>query len=526
MGINGMASLIEYGMSGCDGGFGIDGAPECAHGSFGLVETGNVDDTLDELDLLLTGGRLTSKDIIKNIYQEAEVGSGFKQVQKAILMTPEFNTIGSPLYTEPRSATTPRAVSVPADYKAMVLLMMQGGCDSFNLIVPREGQLWSEYTQVRGLMALQDFQLNNITTSGQSISKFGVHFKLPFLKTLYDSNEAAFVTNLGPLVEPTAAASWKQAGSEKCKGLFSHSDQSNAAYTLKCQELGTGAKGAGGRMSDALLSKSMRSESFSVAGTSPWSEGFATLQQIIDQKEGSVRLENYESLNPILKRVTDRKHGNVYCEEYAQSVAKYVESSRALGTILDNTTLQSLAYGTEDTLAKQLHQVSRLISARTERKAERDFFYVSIGGFDTHSNADGVLAEKFESIDSALEDFVAEMKAQGIFDNVVVVSESEFGRSLTTNGHGTDHGWGGNHFILGGKINGGKIYNDYPASLLEGNSQDAGRGRMIPKYPWENIMVPIAEWMGVDSSQLSSVFPNLQNFDSSFILSESTLFSS
>merc|ERR1712222_262748 len=298
-----------------------------------------------------------------------------------------------------------------------------------------------------------------------------------------------------------------------------HSDQSNAAYTLKCQELGTGAKGAGGRMSDALLSKSMRSESFSVAGTSPWSEGFATLQQIIDQKEGSVRLEHYETVNPILKRVTDRKHGNVYCEEYAQS-------SRALGTILDNTSLQSLAYGTEDTLAKQLHQVSRLISARTERMAERDFFYVSIGGFDTHSNADEVLAEKFESIDSALEDFVTEMKAQSIFDNVVVVSESEFGRSLTTNGYGTDHGWGGNHFVLGGKINGGKIYNDYPASLLEGNSQDAGRGRMIPKYPWENIMVPIAEWMGVDSSQLSSVFPNLQNFDSSFILSESTLFNS
>jgi len=228
----------------------------------------------------------------------------------------------------------------------------------------------------------------------------------------------------------------------------------------------------------------------------------------------------------VLKNVTDRKHGNYYCEEYAQSIAKYVESSQALGTILDNTSLESVAYGTGDGLARQLNQVSRLIAARSERKAERDFFFISIGGFDAHSNAAEVLAEKFESINSALEDFVTEMKAQNIFDNVVLASESEFGRSLTTNGYGTDHGWGGNHFVLGGNINGGKVYNDFPTSLLEGNSQDAGRGRMIPKYPWESVMVPIAEWMGVDSSQYSSVFPNLHNFDSSYILSKSTLFSS
>merc|ERR1712217_614280 len=156
-------------------------------------------------------------------------------------------------------------MGTPSDYKAVVLLEMKGGCDSFNLIVPREGQLWSEYTQVRGLMALKDFQLLDITTSGQSISPFGIHHKLPFLKTLYDNGEAAFVSNIGPLVEPTSAATWKQAGTENCKGLFSHSDQSNAGYTLKCQELGTGAKGAGGRMSDALLLNSMRSESFSIA---------------------------------------------------------------------------------------------------------------------------------------------------------------------------------------------------------------------------------------------------------------------
>merc|ERR1712217_201000 len=116
------------------------------------------------------------------------------------------------------------------------------------------------------------------------------------------------------------------------------------------------------------------------------------------------------------------------------------------------------------------------------------------------------------------------MGAQGIFDDVVMASESEFGRSLTTNGAGTDHAWAGNHFILGGKVNGGKIYNKYPASLAAGNSQDAGRGRLIPEYPWESMMVPIAEWMGLEANLEDSVFPNLANFDASHIVERSSLF--
>merc|ERR1711990_214557 len=117
------------------------------------------------------------------------------------------------------------------------------------------------------------------------------------------------------------------------------------------------------------------------------------------------------------------------------------------------------------------------------------------------------------------------MGAQKSFDSTVVVSQSEFGRTLTSNGEGSDHGWAGNHFVLGGGIRGGRVFNDFPTSLLQGNDQDVGRGRLIPKYPWENMMVPIAEWMGVEESRLSgSVFPNLANFDrAKHILAKDTL---
>merc|ERR1712178_314184 len=174
---------------------------------------------------------------------------------------------------------------------------------------------------------------------------------------------------------------------------------------------------------------------------------------------------------------------------------------------------------------RQFSQVARLIAAREERNVERDLFYVTIGGFDTHSDSAEVLEENFRHINDALQEFVGELRAQNIFDSVVIASESDFGRTLSTNGAGTDHAWAGNHFVIGGRVNGGRVFNDFPSSLLEGNDQDLGRGRLIPKYPWENMMVPIAEWMGVQEDQQATVFPNLANFDrQQHILAEGTLF--
>jgi len=150
---------------------------------------------------------------------------------------------------------------------------------------------------------------------------------------------------------------------------------------------------------------------------------------------------------------------------------------------------------------------------------------VQIGGFDTHQNLADTVYEKFHEIDTSLREFVSELESQAIFDSVVLATQSDFGRTLSSNGEGTDHAWAGNHFVLGGSINGGRVFNDFPKSLLPDNDQDIGRGRMIPKYPWENMMVPIANWMGLKQTQHASTFPNLGNFNSSYIIEQSSLFS-
>jgi len=231
----------------------------------------------------------------------------------------------------------------------------------------------------------------------------------------------------------------------------------------------------------------------------------------------------YGQLQTLIGNITSRLHNNVYCEEYARQFAEAIESSENLGTFLESVNLVT-TYRAETGLAKQLHQVARLIATRNDRKAERDFFFVQLGGFDSHSDASEVLITKFKEIDDALRDFVTELEAQNIFDSTVLVTSSDFGRSLTSNGAGTDHAWA-NHLVLGGSINGGRVFNDFPSSLVEGNEQDAGRGRLIPKYPWESMMVPIAEWMGVEQSQRAGVFPNLVNFNvSTAIIGHAALF--
>jgi len=522
--LNGLISLIQHGLTSCEKGFGLDNC-EAPQGVLTLNSTGIADEAVAELDILLTGGRLgsESKKIVQDAYDETSEADRFKVLQQAFVMMPEFHTLGNPQPDGQRAAAVSAPIAEPTSYKAIVLLFMSGGADTFNMIVPYDCPLYEEYKQVRADMALQPHELAVINTTGQACSKFAVHHKFPFLKELYEKKQAAFVSNIGSLVEPTTKEQFKNGG-RRCVGLFSHSDQQQAAHTLKCQTPGASPRGAGGRIADALK-PSFRTNSFSITGSHTWPQGFQTNYDIIDKKEGVVRLERFDQLKTVLNNITSQKHKNVYCEEYAKQLAAAVESSENLGSFLNDAQLEH-HFAEESTLGKQLHQVARLIKTRQDRKVERDFFVVDIGGFDAHSNAAETLALKFEQIDNALRDFVTELQAQDIFNSTVLVSESDFGRSLTSNGAGTDHAWAGNHFVLGGNVNGGRVFNDFPSSLLEGNDQDAGRGRLIPKYPWDNVMVPLAQWMGVQEPDLTSVFPNLGNFDAAtHIISKDSLFS-
>lgn len=277
-------------------------------------------------------------------------------------------------------------------------------------------------------------------------------------------------------------------------------------------------------MADVLASvHGKKVASFSISGVAAWSGGFNTSTEIIDRSGGAIRFNKYQIWSSSIDQLSKQRFSNVYCEEYTQAFASHVQSSERLGAVLDQVVLETAStYRTQTSLAQQLHQVARLIKGRDLREAERDLFFVQMGGFDTHADQTARLTENFQQINDALEDFVSELTAQDIFDSVVLVTHSDFGRTLTSNGAGTDHGWGGNHVVVGGGINGGRIFNEFLGSYLPESEYDAGRGRIIPKYPWESVMVPVAEWMGV--SEIAKVFPNLGNFNSTHIIDRVDLF--
>ena len=148
---------------------------------------------------------------------------------------------------------------------------------------------------------------------------------------------------------------------------------------------------------------------------------------------------------------------------------------------------------------------------RGDLGTERGVFLTKTGGWDTHNTFD--LAPRFTPINDALKSFKSEMQAQGIWDDVVVVTVSDFGRTLTSNGLGTDHAWGGNHFMAGGKVKGGRILGEYPDNLGPEGPLNVGRGRLIPTLSWESMWNGIVEWFGVEQNQKDYVLPNWSKFD-------------
>eukprot|EP00804_Cyclotella_cryptica_P011133 CCRYP_019057-RA/>CCRYP_019057-RA protein AED:0.48 eAED:0.49 QI:0/-1/0/1/-1/1/1/0/207 len=169
--------------------------------------------------------------------------------------------------------------------------------------------------------------------------------------------------------------------------------------------------------------------------------------------------------------------------------------------------------GLDTDIAYQFQQVARIIKSRDGLESKRDAFYTAHGGYDTHSDNGVTLTALLKEVDDAIGCFAMEMKSQGVWNNVTVISASEFGRTLTSNGLGTDHAWGGNHFIAGGNVRGGRIHGQYPDDISEDGILNIGRGRLVPTTPWEGLWSGIAEWFGVSSQKMASVLPNLGNFD-------------
>ena len=441
---------------------------------------------------------------------------------------------------------------VAADYKALVCVFFSGGSDCNNMVVPLDSE-YNAYNSVRSASGLAIAQSALIPISPASGRQFGLHPNLspevanpsgvlPGLLAPWNQGKLAILCNYGSLLQPTTKAQYQSnvGGAFRPYQLFSHSDQVNQQMTSICNR--TGQTGWGGRVSDVtggLNGVSPLPMSVSVAGTSLYLTGVTSRQLAI----GTGTLASVLNLN-----WNGPTAANPFTSGSAYRQLLGFDTSATLIKSASDTTNQALSADTTlnqpdptvtatfptTGIGNQLKQVAKLIKLGNTPAASgglgmhRQIFFVSLGGFDTHTNetstdptvpngagGQGNLLTQFSQAARA---FYDELVAQGNSNNVTLFTLSDFGRTFQPSGSGagsvgTDHAWGSHAFILGGAVHGGTFYGTYPTLALNSPNDDGGnRGRWIPTTSIEQYAATLATWYGLASSDLLKVFPNLSKF--------------
>lgn len=402
-----------------------------------------------------------------------------------------------------------------SDYRAVVCLFLGGGNDSFNMLIPRESDEYDNYVAARDDLALPTTEILDINdpTSGRA---FGVHKGLTELKDLYDSGDLAFLANVGTLVEPTTVSAYQNRSARLPLGLFSHSDQQMHWQSSVPDR--RSAIGWGGRMADLLDSLNQNdkiSMNISLNGNNVFQTGEQVTQYTIN-KDGSTGLNEYDwhqNFRTAVDSLLDHEYENLFKKTYSRFTQNAIEAHETFSSAIDTTNELTTEFP-NSSLGQRLRMIARTIQAQGTLGMRRQTFFAESGGWDHHDEVIDNQAEMFPEVSQAVAAFWAALGEIGMQDKVVLFTASDFGRTLSSNGRGSDHAWGGNQLILGGGIQGGQIYGDYPEDLSLGNSLDVdqNRGRFLPTTSIDEYFAEIACWMGVSTGTLKDVLPNIERF--------------
>jgi len=403
------------------------------------------------------------------------------------------------------------------DYKALVFLMLHGGNDSYNMLIPRGTNEYAEYAITRSNLAIPQSEilpLNPLTSDGRL---FGLHPALPDLKDLFENQKLAFLCNVGTLVEPSTKAELLNGTVRAPLGLFSHSDQQRQWHTGRPHERGN--IGWGGRIADLTrtLNENQRiSMNISLEGINLFQYGQTVVPYVINDS-GSIGIRDYNNQDAFsqlrraaLDSMLEHDYQDVFKNTYADTVRTSNDSSLEFQSAIDAIPEFTTPY-TENALSAQLRMVAKTIAAREALGFSRQIFFVQLSDWDNHDELLIKHSGNLAKVNQAVNYFVGVMEELGISDKVTTFSISDFARTLTSNGNGTDHAWGGNVFIAGGAVAGKDMYGSYPTLALN-SALDVNDGVLIPTTPTDLYFAELAQWFGVPDSELDIILPNLANF--------------
>lgn len=423
---------------------------------------------------------------------------------------------------------TSHAADLSGGYKAVVCVFLNGGCDTHNWVVPIDTDGYAAYSRARADLAWPLARLQAIATTGQTSGrKLAMPTELAPLTRWYNAGKASIVLNCGTLERPISKAEYL-ANSGIPRKLFSHNDQASMWQSLSTE----GARsGWGGRMGDLLMASNANPVFTAVSATG--NAVFLTGQNVTQFQVGANGLVTTSGVNApsiygasrgsaALGRVLNPSTTDPLLAEYTRVLQRGLNANGLLQSALGGSTVPALpttsvANGTGTTtldsigLAQQLRTVLQMIAANQTLGMRRQVFMVSMGGFDTHANQmrdqPGHMAQVAGSIDY----FLSSLQALGLLNNVTLFTASDFGRTLVSNGDGSDHGWGSHHFVAGGAVRGGTTLGRFP-ELTAGSSDDIGSGRLLPAISVSQLAASLGGWMGLSASEQLQVLPNLGNF--------------
>ena len=401
------------------------------------------------------------------------------------------------------------------DYRALVCILFAGGIDSFNVLTPVDNAGYGQYAKVRTDLAIPQQSLlpmNNASSGGKTL---GVHPALTEVQSLYDAGSLAFVTNVGTLVEPTTTTQLENGSAKLPLGLYSHSDQINQWQTSVPDS--RSVAGWGGRLADLLMAANSNqnlSLSISLSGANVFQTGQQTdYFSMVPSGNGTVPFTAYvedESLQAPVDGMFDGAFVNLFRKTYANRFKQAMAANQMVANAVQAVPAFSTTFA-PDEFSQSMQMIARTIAANSQLGSQRQTFFVTFGGWDHHDEVINAMSGMLQSVNAGIGAFQRAMQEIGMQNNVTTFTTSDFGRTLTSNGAGSDHGWGGNHMVMGGAVNGGRVIGDYP-DLSLGNPLDTGRGVLMPTISTDEYFADLALWMGVPPSSLADVIPNVNRF--------------